>query len=585
MYAGTQLIELLERQHQARHQSDLFRKGTFTIQWRAKVGSFPHPDVETIVSAGEPCGAWKPTSGCPSNLSRPEEKRIVGENLQYFKQLPLNGYVPGSVIRGIVRSWAKQRPQIQSRMVQLLGDQVNDRISSGKIEFLDAWPQKATKLTLDIVNPQEEFQVYHQGQSTPLSFYTLGTGEETVEVTVAIRGIPGKTTAQEVAEVWGWVQQALTLYGVGSRTASGYGAIASPDVKPKSHPDDGVKTFDFSLYSQGCYGADPPVKSHSGEVELRPAHWRGWLRSWVLRFLLGVMSETDAQQTLWELMGTLEPKSRKGCVRLEMVKGKTWGKLSGNSPNFYCWKGKLQISAPKDILSKILLPIIRFAVMVGGVGRGWRRPLHIFNMKITDRNTGETREKPSSRGTYLSLNHQVKNSETNEVHNKLYSLPLNNSDWIDTYEKWQTAVQLQWPNRFNPGQNPTAEVFSPATCAVYIVPEPQEEPLDKENIEWSITQPTNTRGCGMNLIYQPKYKKKLDVGGDAAGGGNAHCSWVSIKRVNVPNKNAETKCQEVVCLFMGGQTPLSTHLRTDFLKDLAKISDAVHLFGVEPPSS
>lgn len=570
MYAGNQLIQLLQKQHQARGNSDLFQIGTFTVQWRAKVGSFPHPDGETIVSAGEPCGAWRPSHG------RPEEKRNVGENLQELPTLPLNGYIPGSGIRGLVRSWAKQRPGIQQRMRELLGYQQDNTISAGKIEFLDAWPKEPTKLTLDIVNPQEPFQVFHEGQSTPLSFYALGDGENAIELTVAIRGIPGRANAAEVAEVWGWVQQALTLYGVGSRTASGYGAIASPDIsKPTLDPDYAGKTFDFSLYSQGCYGADSPRPGHSGEVELRPSHWRGWLRSWVLRFLLGVMSETNAKKTLGELFGVLEPDSSKGCVKIQMIKGEIWGERSNNQPYFYTWKGKLQISAPKDILSKIILPVIRFAVMVGGVGRGWRRPLHIFVM-----NNG----RDAARGTYLSLTHQVKNPDTQRMQNKLYRLGLNQSAWTNTYQDWLNSVQLQWPNRFSQGQNPKAEVFSPTTCAVYILPDPDEEPVDKENQEWNITNPVKTRGGGMDLIYQPKYKRKSDVGGDA-GSGNAHCSWASIKRVNVSNKSVGSDCQEVVCLFMGGQTPLSTHLRTDFLKDLAKISDAINLFGVEPPSS
>jgi|GEM_PF-5726317 len=72
MYTGPRLIELLEKQHQRREAkllpegkplSGLLKKGTFTIQWRAKVGSFPHPDLETIVSAGEPCGSWRPSQG------------------------------------------------------------------------------------------------------------------------------------------------------------------------------------------------------------------------------------------------------------------------------------------------------------------------------------------------------------------------------------------------------------------------------------------------------------------------------------------------------------------------------------------
>ena len=127
MYTGPRLISLLEKQHEAREQSGLFKKGTFTLQWRAKVGSFPHPDIETLVSAGEPCGAWKPSNG------RPEDKRNVGENWNQLPELPLNGYIPGSAIRGLVRAWAKKRPEIKPRMYQLLGDQENNTITAGKI--------------------------------------------------------------------------------------------------------------------------------------------------------------------------------------------------------------------------------------------------------------------------------------------------------------------------------------------------------------------------------------------------------------------------------------------------------------------
>ncbi|MEH2410142.1 RAMP superfamily CRISPR-associated protein [Nostoc sp.] len=569
MYTGTQLIELLELQHQQRSQSGLFKKGNFTIQWRAKVGSFPHPDVETIVSAGEPCGAWKPSQG------RPEDKRNVSENWERLRVLPLNGYIPGASIRGLVRAWAKKRPDILPRMYELLGYQNNDTITAGKIEFLDAWPDKATKLTLDIVNPQQKFQVYHQGQSTPLSLYTMGDGKNDIPVKVAIRGIPGRVTDAEVSEVWEWVQQALSLYGVGSRTASGYGTLKfSNSFQPTSDPNCAVKQFDFSLYSQG--NAGPNMQT----MELRPSHWRGWLRSWILRFLLGVMSQKDAEKTVGELLGTLEPESRKGCVRLEMLKSSTWGDRSTDRPDFYTWKGKIQISAPNDILNKIILPIIRFAVMVGGVGRGWRRPLHVFYM---------SNGRAAARGTLLTLTHKVRNQSTQKLEIKPYVLPLDVAAWTKAYDNWLLAVKSQWSDRVTAeNHNITAEVFSPSSCAIYAVPGPDKEPIERDEPCWEQMKDAEaTRGNGMYLIYQKNslqdYKRNPHIGGNA-GGGNAYCSWVSIKRVNIRNIHKETDCQEIVCLFMGGQTPNSDHVRSHFLSDLNKMSGAVHLFGVQCPS-
>lgn len=563
-YSGLKLLELLEKQHQTRtSQNDLFKTETFNLLWRTKVGSFPHPDLETLVSAGEPCGAWKLSQG------RPEDKRNVGQNWQYFSELPLYGYIPGSSIRGIVRAWAKKRPDIAPKIIELLGAQEENGTKAGKIEFLDAFPETQTKLSLDIVNPQQNFQVYHQGQGTPLSLYTLGNGNtEEIPVKIAIRGIPGRATAEDIEEVWQWTKQALSVYGVGGRKAAGYGVI-EPATKSRLSLDPGYssKQFEFNLYSQGNAGPDMRT------MELRASHWRGWLRSWVLRFLLGVMSEQDAEITVGELLGTLtsphDNGNRRGCVRIQMIPGDIWGEQSNNQPNFFIWKGSVRINAPTDILNKILLPIIRFAIMVGGVGRGWRRPLHIYTMSDG---------RKASRGSLVYLTHQVRQKDSQQMVSKPYGLATKPEEWHTLYQKWAAAVQSQWTERLLGGnQNLQAEVFSPTTCAVYLVPDPLDEPINRQEKEWSTQDPLKTRGKGMALIYKPAYKRQSDVGGDAARG-NAHCSWVSIRRVKVSKQG----CQEVVCLFMGGETPQSNHLRADFLSDLANIPGAVHLFGVQP---
>jgi CRISPR-associated protein Cmr6 len=570
------LAKLLEQQHQTR-SPHLFKSGIFTLVWRGKVGSFPAPDLETLISAGEPSGRW---DWCPSDYGNLDARR---------PELPINGYIPGSAIRGVVRSWAMQQPDLKERAIALLGHQDEDKITAGKVEFLDAWTATPTKLALDITNPQQKFQVYHKPQGepqscTPLPLYTMGNGQGSPEFTISIRGIPGRATEAEVNMVWQWVQQALHTQGVGSRTASGYGIIQTPSQQAFRMPIGySLQSFGFVLYSQGCAGVNP-----KDFTELRPSHWRGWLRSWVLRFLLGVMSEQNAELSLAELMGTLEPEMRKGCVRLRVQKGKTWGIPSEdeNAPTFYIWKGQLQISAPTNILEKILLPIIRFAISVGGVGRGWRRPLHIFHM-----NNGRA----AARGTLLRLAQRVPNPQTKKVDFLPLILSVEN-DWLMLYQEWLGNVREFWQGRIlaDESWNPNVEAFSPTTCAIHAVPGPVEEPIDQRNQCWAITDAHGTRGDGMELIYQSKYKRKADVGGDAANG-KASCSWVSIKRLESlfpnPDGKQEKVCQEIVCLFMGGQpdypkpTERQEYLRSQFLKDLAAIEGAVHLFGVQAPPS
>ena len=564
------LTKLLEQQHQTRSPG-LFKCEVFTLPWRCKIGSFPAPDLETLISAGEPSGRW-------DWQSQRADFADLGDRPA---KLPLNGYLPGSSIRGVVRAWAMQQPHLRDYAIQLLGNQTDDTISSGKIEFLDAWTAIPTQLALDITNPQQKFQVYHAPQGTPqsctpLPLYTLGNGKEALGVTIAIRGLPGKATEADVSTVWQWVQQALHTQGVGGRTASGYGTVETPAKVPLKLPVGySSQAFEFVLYSQGCAGVNP-----SDFTDLRPSHWRGWLRSWVLRFLLGVMSEQDAELTLAELMGTLEPVSSKGYIRLRLRQGKTWGIASDNAPPFYVWKGHIQISAPTNILEKIILPIMRFATSVGGVGRGWRRPLHIFHM-----NNGRA----ATRGTLLRLAQRVPNLATKKFDFMPHTL-FPSDNWSTLYDGWLEAVQERWADRVLTGmnRNPPAEAFAPTACAVYAVPGPMEEPVNRKEQCWAITKAEDTRGDGMALIYQPQYKRKPEVGGAAAGGNRASCSWVSIKRLEAPFLNPdgsqETACQEIVCLFMGGQSPESQHLRSQFLRDLHARPGSKHLFGVQPAS-
>lgn len=90
----------------------------------------------------------------------------------------------------------------------------------------------------------------------------------------------------------------------------------------------------------------------------------------------------------------------------------------------------------------------------------------------------------------------------------------------------------------------------------------------------------------MYLIYQEnpprRYKRNPHIGGNAGGGG-AYCSWASIKRVKIAHSEEQTDCQEIVCLFMGGQSANGNGIRPKFLRDLNKSQGSAHLFGISAP--
>ncbi len=546
---GFLLLSLLEKQNKQR-RSNLFRQGRFIISYRAKVSSHLHPNLETIVSAGEPCGYW-----------HTDYSKDFGNLQQRREELPLIGYIPASSIRGVVRAWVKEyeKESIQ-RMEELLGKQDKEgNITPGKINFLDGWSENPYPIELDMVNPQQEFQVYHDSkkQSNPQPLYCFGKPTNPIAVTIAIQGTI-EAEEKDVDQVWQWLTKALANHGLGSRTSTGYGRLVSDEVAQKAISHECTRVYDFTLLTQGCYGVCPPTKENSwkGKPELRPTHWRGWLRSWLLRFLLGVMNKQNAEKTLAELMGTIEPSAVKGWVRIE-VTGLADHKESKDRATFHRWQGQLVISAPEEILKPIVLPVVKFAVSVGGLGRGWRRPLHIFHRNGKD----------FARGCILRLSQKDTNGKPTSV-----AMSLNPEQWQKNYNDWKNEVTKRWHDRVVNQPTHSAEVFAPHACTVYLVPGPASDPI--RDLHWS--DKTGTKGAGMNLIYQPNYKHKTHVGGDA-GSGKAACSWVSITRVNCGNGG----CKEIVCLFLGGINPNQdrNHLRSRFLQELKGIKGAIKLFG------
>lgn len=216
------------------------------------------------------------------------------------------------------------------------------------------------------------------------------------------------------------------------------------------------------------------------------------------------------------------------------------------------------LSGSADILNKVVLPVMAFATTVGGLGRGWRRPLHFYQGKSFPR------------GTQLHL--QQMRGEQPPAN---WTVPINSDDWTKVYDQWKQAVKSCWPERVRMVGAVSAEAFSPTTCAVYSVPGPEQEPLDFARLEWLADEASRARGEGLDLIYRPQYKRKPAVGGIAASG-DSHCSWVSIRRVQQRHPTEKTDCQEIVCLFMGRPNPL----RQSFLQHLQHIQGSTRLFGL-----
>ncbi len=164
-------------------------------------------------------------------------------------------YIPGSSVKGVVRSWiitelfgeiedddgkrildfknAEQRALNVEGFRNIFG---NTEVS-GKIRFFDAFPITAPKIDTDIMNPH--FGEYYGDQTntkppadylTPIPLPFLTVKETTYRFIIGIRNednvfmhddIGQDSSRLEVAN--SWLEKALTCHGIGAKTAVGYG--------------------------------------------------------------------------------------------------------------------------------------------------------------------------------------------------------------------------------------------------------------------------------------------------------------------------------------------------------------------------
>lgn len=148
-------------------------------------------------------------------------------------------YIPGSGLKGIVKTWAEEWEN--RKLDDLLG--VMERV--GQVVFLDALPLVAVKLQADVMTPH--YGDYYQDPSgrtppgdwlspNPIPFLTVADKQEflfaVVPVVPVVPADPERVAACEQAATL--LQQALAELGAGAKTAAGYGRFA--DSKQECRP-------------------------------------------------------------------------------------------------------------------------------------------------------------------------------------------------------------------------------------------------------------------------------------------------------------------------------------------------------------
>jgi len=130
-------------------------------------------------------------------------------------------YLPGSSIKGLVRSWVREwtdePPEDVDRIFGKGG-------SVGAVCFLDAIPTRSPRLEEDVITPH--YAGWDEGEPpgdwrspVPIPFLVTAAGAKLLFAVLPRAG----AAPEDLERVWTWIEEALDWAGAGAKTAVGYG--------------------------------------------------------------------------------------------------------------------------------------------------------------------------------------------------------------------------------------------------------------------------------------------------------------------------------------------------------------------------
>jgi len=151
------------------------------------------------------------------------------ENGFAWHQILGTPYLPGSSVKGVVRSWQRVwKEEDEERSNRIFGPRGSDISRVGSVIFLDAIPAGQTKLKADVMTPH--YGPYYQGDEppadwfspVPVPFLVVDSKQDFLFGLIPRRPTDeiDKNDCRKAAE---WLKEALSYIGAGAKTAAGYG--------------------------------------------------------------------------------------------------------------------------------------------------------------------------------------------------------------------------------------------------------------------------------------------------------------------------------------------------------------------------
>ncbi len=180
------------------------------------------------------------------NIFKTESRFVTGMGLNHpiengFAWHPTLGtpYLPGSSVKGLIRSWVNMEVNVDNSKQELLDHFFGDSTQAGDICFLDAIPVNPVQLEADIMTPHyagwsEKDPPGDWRSPTPIPFLTTAADTSFLFGIIPCQKTVNDNDLQTISH---WLIDALQEVGVGAKTAIGYGRF----IHDKEKTDHWVK--------------------------------------------------------------------------------------------------------------------------------------------------------------------------------------------------------------------------------------------------------------------------------------------------------------------------------------------------------
>ncbi|MEM9119708.1 MAG: RAMP superfamily protein [Cyanobacteria bacterium P01_F01_bin.56] len=274
-------------------------------------------------------------------------------------------FYPGSSMKGVFRQACDAK-----QAGRYCGKATRDDFIPGILRFHGGYPTDDawTEDLVDIVHPQQERQVKQEGRSSAFIQMSLYQPELKFGISSTI-ALPEK----EWATIWQIWEKAIAS-GLGCRVSAGYG-------QPQEQSGD-------VIYYTQLKGQGQAAKLINGEGEFRPNIFRAAIRGHAMRIFGGLTDEDKTEKLVQQLFGGVRGGATVGLLSMsfqadeEKTELGWFGKGKFAQPT-YEMEGKLLWMLTRSLsddertaLTQLIEALTRFAMVLGGFGKSWRRADH-----------------------------------------------------------------------------------------------------------------------------------------------------------------------------------------------------------------